>query len=106
MKFSSSEILPVAELTRLLIPALDVRATQEQGSSAEYGAHLVKECREGLSAVLPYTDAELEFLDLLLDKGELDSTILTADVNLQSRIQQQPLLEWKALNVRKYKGLS
>jgi hypothetical protein len=56
--------------------------------------------------VLPFTDAEREFLDLLLDKGEIDSAILTADVNLQSRIQQQPLLEWKALNVRKYKELS
>ncbi len=95
-----------AELTRVLIPTLDVRATLEQGSPAEYAARLVKECREGLSAVLPFTDAEREFLDLLLDKGEIDSTILTADVNLQSRIQQQPLLKWKALNVRKYKGLS
>ena len=95
-----------AELTRLLTPTLDVRVTQEQDSPAEYGARLVKECREGLTAVLPFTNAELKFLDLLLDKGEIDSTILTTDVYLQSRIQQQPLLEWKALNVRKYKGLS
>jgi predicted nucleotidyltransferase component of viral defense system len=95
-----------AELARLLIPTLDVRETQEQGSPSEYGARLVKECREGLSAVLPFTDDERKFLDLLLDQGEIDSTILTADVSLQSRIQNQPLLEWKALNVRKYKGLS
>ena len=94
------------ELTRLLIPTLHVRPTMEQSSPAEYGARLVKKCREGLSAVLPFNDAEYKFLDLLLDKGKIDSTILTADVNLQNRIQQQPLLEWKALNVRKYKGLS
>jgi len=56
--------------------------------------------------VLPFTEAELNFLDLLLDKGEIDSTILTTNVNLQNRIQQQPLLEWKALNVRKYKKIS
>ncbi len=95
-----------AELTRLLIPTLDTRAIQEQGSPAEFGARLVRECREGLSMVLPFNDAEREFLDLLLDKGEIDSTILTADETLQKRIQQQPLLEWKALNVRQYKGLS
>lgn len=50
--------------------------------------------------------SERAFLDLLLDKGEIDSTILTADSSLQQRIQKQPLLEWKAVNVRKHKGLS
>jgi hypothetical protein len=49
---------------------------------------------------------EREFLDLLLDKGEIDSTILTADTALQERIQGQPILEWKALNVRRHKGLT
>lgn len=95
-----------AELTRLLTPTLDARAIQEQGSPAEFGACLVRECREGLSMVLPFNDAERQFLDLLLDRGEIDSTILTADKALQKYIQQQPLLEWKALNVRQYKGLS
>jgi len=95
-----------AELTSLLIPTLDTRAIQEQGSPAEFGARLVRECREGLGVVLPFNDAEREFLDLLLDKGEIDSTILTADEILQKRIQQQPHLKWKALNVRKYKRLS
>jgi hypothetical protein len=95
-----------AELTRLLTPTLDARAIQEQGSPAEFGACLVRECREGLSMVLPFNDAERQFLDLLLDRGEIDSTILTADKALQKCIQQQPLLEWKALNVRQYKGLS
>ncbi len=95
-----------AELTRLLTPTLDARAIQEQGSPAEFGARLVRECREGLSMVLPFNDAERQFLDLLLDRGEIDSTILTADKALQKCIQQQPLLEWKALNVRQYKGLS
>ena len=94
------------ELTRLLIPALDTRAIQEQGSPAEFGARLVRECREGLGVVLPFNDAERKFLDLLLDKGEIDSTLLTANETLQKRIQQQPLLKWKALNVRKNKGLS
>ena len=95
-----------AELARLLTPTLDARAIQEQGSPAEFGACLVRECREGLSMVLPFNDAEREFLDLLLDRGEIDSTILTVDKALQKCIQQQPLLEWKALNVRQYKGLS
>lgn len=98
--------LDASELTRLLIPTLHVRLIKEQGSPEEYGARLVKECREGLSAVLPFSDAEREFLDLLLDRGVIDPTILTADTTLQRRIQDQPLLEWKAYNVRRHKGLS
>ncbi|MBU4175780.1 MAG: nucleotidyl transferase AbiEii/AbiGii toxin family protein [Actinobacteria bacterium] len=94
-----------AELARQLIPTLHVRAIQEQVSPAEYGAQLMDECRKALSVVLPFTDAEREFLDLLLDKGEIDSTILTADTALQERIQRQPLLEWKALNVRRHRGI-
>jgi len=95
-----------AELTRLLIPTLDARAIKKQGSPAEFGARLVRECRESLGMVLPFNDVERAFLDLLLDKGEIDSTILTADETLQKRIHQQPLLKWKALNVRRHKGMS
>jgi predicted nucleotidyltransferase component of viral defense system len=94
------------ELTRMLIPTLNARETKEPLSPTEYEARLVKECREGLSAVLPFTDSEREFLDLLLDRGVIDSTLLTTDESLQRRIQCQPLLAWKALNVKRRKGLS
>ncbi|WP_045222600.1 nucleotidyl transferase AbiEii/AbiGii toxin family protein [Desulfonatronum thioautotrophicum] len=91
------------DLSRQLIPMLRVNAAEVQTESAEYGARLAKECREGLSAVLPFTDSERMFLGLLLDQGLIDSTLLTADESLQRRIQCQPLLQWKALNVRHHK---
>jgi len=96
----------VAELASQLIPMLRPGAIQETQGAGNYGKMLVDECRQALSALLPFNGAERQFLDLLLDKGEIDSTILTADETLQKRIQQQPLLEWKALNVRQYKRLS
>ncbi len=71
--------------------------------AAESGARLVKECREGLKKVLPFNDSERAFLDLLLDRGVIDPGILTDDISLKQRIQNHPLLEWKALNVRRYK---
>jgi hypothetical protein len=73
-------------------------------SPASYGKRLVKECRDRLSVVLPLTDLETEFLNLLLDKGEIVPLLLTSDQDLQERISRHPLLEWKALNVRKHKG--
>jgi len=95
-----------AEVARLLVPTLPVGIAKGQSSPAEYGAHLVSECRESLSEVLPFSNAESEFLNLLLDHGKIDSTVLTSDPTLQKRIQSQPLLEWKAINVRRHKGLS
>ncbi len=95
-----------AEFARQLIPTLRVRTTEVESKPIEYGVRLVEECRDGLSAVLPFTDNERAFLDLLLDRGIVDAKILTSDAVLQQQIQKQPLLEWKALNVRRYKGLS
>lgn len=89
------------ELARQLIPTLRVSAEVHM-EATEYAARLVRECREGLSAVLPFTDSERAFLDLLLDRGVIDPTLLTTDTSLQQRIRSQPLLEWKALNVRRH----
>ena len=94
------------DLARRLVPTLRVNAVGVQAEPAEYGERLVRECREGLSAVLPFTDPERTFLDLLLERGEIVPKLLTADEPLQGRIQHQPLLKWKALNVRQHKGLS
>lgn len=93
------------DLEKLLTPALPSRVLGENNSLKEYGEELAKRCREGLSLVLPFTDSERAFLDLLLDEGKIDSTVLTSDETLQKRIQDQPLLKWKAINVRKHKGL-
>jgi len=95
-----------AELARQLIPTLRLGAMSRTKEPGNYGKTLVEECRQALSTLLPFNDAEREFLDTLLDKGEIDATILTADSALQNRIQQQPLLAWKALNIQKHKGLS
>jgi predicted nucleotidyltransferase component of viral defense system len=98
--------IDASDLARQLIPTLRVNAAEVHAKSAEYGARLVRECREGLSALLPFTESERAFLDELLDRGVIDATILTADSSLQRRIQEHPLLEWKALNVRRHEGLT
>ena len=90
------------ELSSQLLPALRVGGVRGL-EAAGYGGNLVDECQQALSALLPFNDAEQAFLDLLLDEGEIDATILTSDTKLQERIQAQPLLEWKAQNVRRHK---
>ena len=95
-----------AEIGDKLIPTLRPGAIEEGRRSGDFGRRLVEKCQQALSVVLPFNDRELEFLNLLIDKGQIDSSILTTDEILKKHIQRQPLLEWKALNVRKHKGLS
>ena len=93
------------ELVRQLSPTL--RSPQLRGQKAlVFGNELVDECKQALSIVLPLTDSERAFLDLLLEQGEINASILTSDPALQERIRAQPLLAWKAFHVRCHRGLS
>ena len=96
------------ELARQLIPMLSRHSIsiRERKDSAEFGKKLVEECKHALSAILPFTKPEQDFLNLLLDKGQIAPELLTDDTSLQGRIQNHPMLNWKALNVRQYKSRS
>lgn len=94
-----------SELNRQLLPALRRGVVTGSDEGEAYGRTLVSACRKGLSAVLPFTDSERAFLDRVLDKGELLPALLTPDEELQDRIRNQPLLRWKALNVRRHRRL-
>ena len=95
-----------SDLTKQLWPTLHSDTQRELISPSDYGRKLINACKNALSVVLPFTDSEQKFLDLLLENGEIDPTLLTSDPLLQRNIQNQPLLEWKVLNVRRHKGLS
>lgn len=92
------------ELERQLVPLLRVDFLTDKVRPGDYGSQLVEECCEKLGTVLPLSETEREFLDLLLDEGEIEPSLLTPDAHLQELIKCHPLLEWKALNVRKHRG--
>ncbi|MCL6087526.1 MAG: nucleotidyl transferase AbiEii/AbiGii toxin family protein [Actinobacteria bacterium] len=93
----------LAELTRQLMPTLNIEILKKNTSPAQFGEKLLNNCKKALSAVLPLKDTEIQFLNRLLDNGEIIPSILTSDKTLIRKIKKQPLLEWKALNVKKYK---
>jgi predicted nucleotidyltransferase component of viral defense system len=68
-----------------------------------WGQELVEKCRHALCVVLPLNPPEKEFLDRLLDHGEIKPDILTTDSAMAQRIAQHPMLEWKAHNVRQHR---
>lgn len=55
--------------------------------------------------MLPFRERELAFLEALLSKGIVDAPLLTDDEALGERVQAQPGLQWKALNVRRSQGV-
>lgn len=87
------------ELASQLVPSLRLDGIRGLEATS-YGKALVEKCQTELSKLLPFSRSELAFLDLLLEEGEIDATLLTSDSALQERIQDQPLLEWKARHVR------
>jgi hypothetical protein len=75
------------------------------GSAEDYGKVLVEETKKALAFLFPFTGQEKDFLDRLLDYGEIVPALLTDEADLQARLRNHPLLEWKALNVRKHRGI-
>ena len=65
---------------------------------------LVSECRDRLSLVLPFEKHELEFLERVLERGEIVPELLTGDEELAARIRQHPQLLWKVRHVREHRG--
>ena len=88
------------ELRNQLVPTL---RSEVIGDAIAWARSLNDECRDALRVVLPLAEAESEFLERLLDHGEIVPALLTNDPTLGERIAAQPMLAWKALNVRRRK---
>lgn len=90
---------------RMLLPLLRGDAAPPRGAIAQWTQALVSDCRELLSIVLPFTAQEAQFLAHLNDQGQIVPELLTNDDQLQVLIRAHSGLLWKALNVRRHRGL-
>lgn len=97
--------LAPGEVDRTLTPVLRAGVAPERGEVPAWTARLVSECRELLEFLLPLRTNELEFLTRLNERGQITGGLLTDDARLQSVIELHPGLLWKALNVRRHRGL-
>ena len=85
----------VNELKNQLTPV--VRSdVLDQMKAENWAEQMVRECREKLGTVLPLVEAEREFLEQILDQGEIKPGLLTTDEAMCQRIESHPLLQWKA----------
>ena len=71
----------------------------------EYLSRLLASCREKLTAVLSFSDAEREFLTAVNRWGEIKPQLLSESKEWCRLVASHPMLQWKVLNVRKHYGL-
>lgn len=95
--------LSAEDAMRELVPVVRKSEIPEK-EMADFAKELVVTCREFLQTVLPLSPEESRFLDLLLDRGTVDASLLTEDSDLKQRINRHPLLMWKARNAGKYRS--
>jgi predicted nucleotidyltransferase component of viral defense system len=95
-----------ANAWRDLVPTLRSDLAPARGEVATWLEKLVAECRERLAIVLPLRAHELEFLERLNGAGDIAPEVLSYDAMMRAIIQDHPGLKWKALNVRKRRGIA
>ena len=63
-------------------------------------------CRERFAFLSDLSEKEQEFLDCILDRGEVNVELLDVDPEIRNRIATMPMLAWKTRHVRRHRGLS
>jgi hypothetical protein len=96
--------LDTTDAERMLLPLLRAGMGPRRGEVTAWTGRLTSETRERLAAVLPFRANELEFLDRLLDYGDVRPELLTDDVEVRGRLLAHPGLLWKAQNVRAHRS--
>jgi hypothetical protein len=72
------------------------------GDPDRLAEHLNEVCTAAGERLLAWSVGEREFIDRLSDLGEIVAELITNDPAMQALVREQPLLQWKALNVREF----
>jgi len=86
-----------------LLPMLRPRAGGSTPDPDELRNRLAHQLGPAVSRLLDWSEAERRFLDRLHEEGVVDAEALHGDPGVQDRIRAQPMLQWKALNVREFR---
>lgn len=91
------------EFQHRLIPMLNRKFIKESGSVKAWSETLMEQCQKKLSQFYPLREEEHEFLNRLLDQGDL-SPALICDEDLAKKALIHPALQWTAFNAKRNKN--
>lgn len=92
-----------AEVRSQLLPLLRVEGRPFEGDPEQIAARLNEACTAATERLLAWSEKEREFLDRLSDHGEIVAELIADDAASQALVREQPLLQWKAQNVREFR---
>lgn len=84
-----------------LEPLLRRAPGKETRGGAELAAWTHDTLSPAMAPLLTWSDGERRFLERLTTEGEIEPEALHDDPDVQNRIRTQPMLRWKAEQVRK-----
>jgi hypothetical protein len=96
----------VLAVKQQLIPMLQQGGNRPAPDPEELREEIGRELEGAVGRLLDWSPAERRFLDRLHDDGVVDVEALHTDATVQERIRTQPMLLWKAQNVREHGGRS
>ena len=87
----------VKDIRDKLIPVLKTSEAPDMRFpvAQAWATKLVDECKTALSAILPFRQNEMEFLEQLQTHGEIRADLLSNDFGFCERVSQHPLLHWR-----------
>jgi predicted nucleotidyltransferase component of viral defense system len=87
----------VKDIRDKLIPVLKTSEAPDMRFpvTQAWATKLVEECKTALSAILPFRQNEMEFLEQLQTHGEIRVDLLSNDFDFCERVSQHPLLHWR-----------
>lgn len=93
----------VKDIRDKLIPVLKSSEAPDMRFPATqaWATKLLDECKIALSAVLPFRQNEMEFLQQLQSHGEIRADLLSDDRDFCERVNQHPLLHWRKQQLSK-----
>jgi predicted nucleotidyltransferase component of viral defense system len=94
--------LDAVAIKQQLLPMLRLKTGGSVPDPAELLAWIRNEQQTAVQRLLDWSCAEKRFLNRLLNDGEVDADALHDDPEIQERIRTQPMLLWKAQNVRNH----
>lgn len=107
LRSQTGDRIPVTAkaVQEVLLPLLRVEVRPFGGDPERLAKKLTEVRQIVASTLLTWRNHERAFLDRVIEGGEIEASLLTEDPALQSRIAAQPMLRWKAMHVRRIRGL-
>lgn len=96
--------ISIQDLESQLLPLLTTSYRSTLGETNSWAQNILLACQQHYN-FWPLDAKEQQFLDLLLEQGQITPQLVTQDQDLINLLSNHPGLLWKALNVKNFRGL-